>query len=165
MGQPSSTALAPPRGAPPGRAPDARALPPHRSGAFCAGGSAGLLAMRMVLQFARGTTAISTILQPSAPPRTTPASLARAACCASSPYSGGHVKHKIWRHLPRMPSVRRRAPLQHGQASSGPSLRVRLNHRIERSRLLSTMPFLFEPLGDKEDIWRQTKKYTSMIGL
>ena len=39
------------------------------------------------------------------------------------------------------------------------------SHRIERWRLLSTMPFLFEPLGDKEDILRQTNQYPSMIGL
>ena len=160
MGQPSSTALAPPRGAPPGRAPDARALPPHRSGAFCAGGSAGLLAMRMVLQFARGTPAISTILQPSAPPRTTPASLARAACCASSPYSGGHVKHKIWRHLPRMPSAERREDHSLPWHTSAPKLRVTRSSTFEAAEKWLS---LLRRLGGKEDILRQANKCTSMI--
>ena len=59
----------------------------------------------------------------SAPPRTTPASLARAACCASSPYSGGHVKHKIWRHLPRMPSAERREDHSLPWHTSAPKLR------------------------------------------
>ena len=67
----------------------------------------------------------------SAPPRTTPASLARAACCASSPYSGGHVKHKIWRHLPRMPSAERREDHSLPWDTSAHKLRVTRSSAFE----------------------------------
>ena len=79
VGQPSSTALAPPSGAAPGRAPDARASPPRRCGALCGGGSAGHGCPFRALQFARGVGSILPILPPSAPPRTPPTYLAPSA--------------------------------------------------------------------------------------
>ena len=112
------------------------------------------------LQFARGIQRITRRSPPPAPLRTTPASLARAACCASSPYSGGHVKHKIWRHLPRMPSAERREDHSLPWHTSAHKLRVTRSSAFEAAEKWLS---LLRRLGGKEDILRQANKCTSMI--